>query len=361
MAAPSPLSCPHCGAQLPATDPHFCVECGRPLGESAATQRLEEPPTSPSSAGRPTVRLSNASVPQSVLGGTMRLATTGAIPPGMWFLEQPPGPEDVVAVYAPLRAVVGGWSGQIGAGWRPLTGEPLQGSGRATFAFETSRVWFAAPGAAQGLHLRVQIRAQAEADLGRTRRGFRYRSHYDPPMWIADAWWCEPRSGARHSAPVPRIQLMAPPRIPRVSDFDEEIRSLPAEQAAAQARLGRLPDPCVLLRPRQQRTPAGRGLLLGVERVSLLRRLFAAPAPRFYVQIQTPLVCAWRAWQELRPRIQAEAQGYGLDMESDAVVEWWLDRQGHDSLVLQGWPDQPSYTDVVIAFRRQQIIAVLKP
>lgn len=360
MASPSPLSCPHCGAQLPANDPHFCVECGKPLGEGTLTQRLGQAPVAPSSAGHPTVRLSNATVPQSVLGGTMRLATTGAVPPGMWFREQPPGPEDVVAVYVPLRAVVGGWSGQTRAGWRAVTGATAPDAGLTTFVFESSRVWFAAPGAGQGLHLHVQIRAQAEADQGRTRRGFRYRSHYDPPMWIVDAWWFDPQSGARQTTPAPRIQLMAPPRIPRVSDFDEQIRRLPAEQAAALAKQGHLPDPCVLLHPRQQRTPAGRGLLLGVERVSLLRRLFAAPAPRYYVQLQAPLVCHWRAWQELRPRIQAEAQGYGLDMESDAVVEWWLDRQGHDGVVLQGWPRIRGYADVVIAFRRQQIIAVRK-
>jgi len=354
---PTPLICPHCGAELPPTDPQFCVECGGALGAGAPTLRLEEPPL-PSSAGVPTVRLSNAGVAQSVLGGTMRLATAGAIPPGMWFLEHLPGPEDVVVVYAPLRAVVGGWSGLLGGGWRAVSSGPSEGSGTAGFVFEASRVWFGAAGAAQGLQLRVLIRAEAEADLGRRRRGFRYRSHYDPPMRVADAWWFHPRTGARHEAPVPRIQLMAPPRVPRVSDFDEEIRSLSAQEAAALAKQSRLPDPCVLLHDRQQRTPAGRGLLLGVERVSLLQRLFSAPAPRFYVLVQAPLVCRWRAWQELQPRIQAEAQGYGLDMESDAVVEWWLDRQGHDSVVLQGWRPARGYTDVVVAFRRSQILSV---
>ncbi|HEU4322592.1 MAG TPA: zinc ribbon domain-containing protein [Roseiflexaceae bacterium] len=349
--------CPACAAALPPNNPQFCIECGTPLTAGAPTIRLASEPVA--AVGTPTVRLGNARVPQAVLGGTIRLPTAGAIPPGLWFLEQPPGADDVVAVYAPLRAVVGGWSGLLGGDWQPGEGQPGVEGGRSTFLFEASRTWFPAPDCGGGLLLHITIRAQAEADIGRSRRGFRYRSHYDPPMEVADAWWTDAGGRAWVEAPLPRIQLMAPPRIARVSDYDESIRVLPAAEAMAAAREGRLQDRCHLLSERQERTPAGRGLALGIAGgIPLLRWLFSDQRPAYHVQLTNPLVCGWDEWQALQSTIRAEARGYGLDMDSDAVVEWWLDRKEHDSLVLDGAKQRYSHQRVVIAFRRAQIIRV---
>jgi hypothetical protein len=167
-----PRFCRHCGVTLPPTNPRFCIECGGSIGSGAP-----EPQAAPAP---PTVRLPNAGVAQSVIGGTMRLPTSGAIPPGLWFGEQPPGPDDVVAIYAPLRAIVGGWSGLIGKGWRAGAEPPSATGSRMTFSFEASRDWFPSAGCGQGLRLQVDVLARAEADEGRTRRGFRYRARPGP-------------------------------------------------------------------------------------------------------------------------------------------------------------------------------------
>jgi hypothetical protein len=256
-----------------------------------------------------------------------------------------------------LRAIVGGWSGLLKAGWRPGPEQPHSAdSGMATFAFDTRRLWFASGTCAGGLRLHVHIRALAEADVGRTRRGFHYRSHYDPPMEVVEAWWAD-AAGARVDAPPPRIQIMAPPRIKRVSDYDEQIGAMPPDRAVAWAREGSIPDGCVLLEGSQQRTPAGRGLPLGVaSSAPFLRRLLGQPRVRHFVRARNPLACAWSEWVQLQPRIQAEASGFGLDMDTDAVVEWWLDRAGHDAIVLDGVPGYAIYRRVVIAFRRSQIV-----
>ena len=96
--------------------------------------------------------------------------------------EHPPGRDDVVAIYPPLRAVVGGWSGLVGKGWRAGAEGATADGTRMTFRFETSREWFPAPGCGEDLRLHVNMLAQAEADEGRTRRGFRYRAHHDPRL-----------------------------------------------------------------------------------------------------------------------------------------------------------------------------------
>lgn len=337
--------CPYCHAVLPPTQPRFCIECGGPL-----------------QGGAPAVQLPNARVGQSVLGGTVRLPTSGAIPPGLWLQERRPGPDDVVAVYVPLRAIVGGWSGLLSAGWRLSEQSPdAYASDVEVFRFECRREWFAAPGCAGDLRLCVQISAFAEASEGRTRRGFRYRVAHDPPMEVSAAWWSDPRTDARLALPLPRIQLMAPPRVARVSDYDESIRDLPAPDAAALAREGQVHEVCHLLRPSQQRTPAGRGLLLGVESsaplFTRLVRMFRSH-DQYYVQIERPFVCGRQEWVRMQPRIQAEARELGLDMETDAVVEWWLDRHGHDGAVFDDMADRYGYRRLVVAFRRAQVIKI---
>lgn len=153
---------------------------------------------------------------------------------------------------------------------------------------------------------------------------------------------------------------MAPPRVPRISDYEEPIRAFPALDARACALEGRIHEVCHLLNERQQRTPAGRGLVLGLARSApFFKRLFGAPSEQYYVQVDHPFVCTWPAWVELQPRIHAEAQEFGLAMGTDAVVEWWLDRKGHDCVLFEDVQQQYPYQRVVIAFRRSQIIKIV--
>lgn len=335
-------TCPHCNAEIASAAARFCVECGRELASTGMT-----------------VRLSNARVEQSVIGGTIKLASAGAIPPGMWVLDAPPGASDVVAVYAPLRAVVGGWSGLIDAGWQ-LIGQlpPLRGSTKPRFRFTTTREWFAAKGCGAELRLMVAVEAEAEADEGHTRRGFRYRSEYDPPMQVVESWWVDQR-GARVEQPRPEIQIMAPPRIPRISDVREQFHKLPEPLAVGWAREGQIHEAFHLLQARQQRTPAGRGLPLGsVAGQNMIDRFLRRFERRYYARVLNPLRCTWPAWQELQPAIQQQAQELGLALETDATIEWWLDQQGHDGVLFDGVADRYAYRRVLIAFRRSQIVHV---
>jgi hypothetical protein len=358
-SAHHPHFCRHCGAALPPANPRFCIECGGDVARDA-------PPTTEhdraAEANGPTVRLPNARVAQQVIGGTIRLPTSGAIPPGLWFLDHPPAADDVVAVYAPLRAIVGGWSGLAGAGWRQCE-QPSRASGaRMTFCFETVREWFPAEGCGAGLRLQVQLAAQAEADEGHTRRGFRYRVSHDPPMEIAAAWWLDPASGLRTDRSLPQIQIMAPPRVGRVSDYDEPIVTMPAGDAEAWSGEGKVHGLFRLLNPSQQRTPAGRGLPLA-EVGALWRTLhWLGQGDSLYrVQAFHPLVCRWASWGKLRDRMQTDARGLGLDLGTDLVMEWWLDREGHDCVVLEEAGSHYGHQRVVIAFRRSQIAACERP
>ncbi len=180
-----PLSrfCAFCGADLPPGSLRFCIECGQPV-ESL----LREEDAAPSAATGPTVRLANVRTGQVVVGGTVKLPSSGAVPPGLWFAPELPGPDAIVAIYAPLRAVVGGWSGLIDHGWKKCSQEwAADGTSRALVRFTVERVWFAVPGAAHNMRLQVQIGAMAHAGEGRTRRGFRYRIGADPPMDVVTA------------------------------------------------------------------------------------------------------------------------------------------------------------------------------
>lgn len=347
--------CRHCGALLPAGTPQFCIECGKSLHSRAQTA----PPASvpQSSAGQATVRLANANVEQTVIGGTMRLPTSGAVPPGLWLLESPPGPEDVVAVYAPLRAVVGGWSGLEGKGWQKLgSGVDPHNHSWKQFRFVAKREWFPAPGHGQGLRLKVRIEAESQAELGRERRGFRYREHYDPPMRISEAHWLNDTAPDR---PLPQIQIMAPPRVPRISDLDEQVQLMARIAAEEWDRRSELRDDFLLLNPNQQHTPAGRGLVLArLPRWLGLPRLDTVGAARYRVLIRRPFRCRWRDWSRERRRINDEARELGLDLGTHLAVEWWLDRQGYDSVLLDEARTRYEYDQVVIVFRRQQIVQI---
>jgi hypothetical protein len=312
------------------------------------------------------VQLPNARGEQSVIGGTIKLPTSGAIPPGLWFQDQPPGVDDVIAIYAPLRAVVGGWSGLSGAGWQPSPDGPALAEGtRMIFRFETEREWFPASGYGLGMRLHIRLLAQSDAAEGRTRRGFRYRAHHDAPMEVVAVWWTDPVTRERVERPVPQIQIMAPPRARRISDYDEEIVTMPAADAEAWARQGEIHGRFQLLYDSQQRTPAGRGLPLAeVSAPWLPLRLLGQPAPpaaQYRVQAFRPLIISWKDWRKLQTRIRAEARGLGLDLGTDLVVEWWLDRQGHDCVVFEDAKRQYGHQRVVVAFRRAQIALCLQP
>ncbi|WP_322512874.1 zinc ribbon domain-containing protein [Chloroflexus sp.] len=354
---PSPRFCPQCGALLPPGEPRFCIECGHALG---AAPEVVSP--APSSAGRMTVRLPNARVEQSVIGGTVKLPSSGAIPPGMWVLDEPPSAQAVVALYAPLRAVVGGWSGLSGQGWRRAERQAMAGS-RVAFTFLAERVWFPAPGCGGGLQLHVTIAATAEAQEGRERLGFRYREGDDPPMEVVSAEW---RTGDGETVvqhPIPAIQIMAPPRIPRVSDLPEVIRRVSRGEADRWVDGSTTRGTYQLLGGDvQQRTPAGRGLVLvevaETERRNWLQRLFVLTPSRYRARIERPFTIDWGQLKRQVKAIQREAASLGLDIETDAAVEWWLDRYGYDGVIFTGARQRYQCDQVIVAFRRGQLVQV---
>jgi hypothetical protein len=353
-----PRFCGQCGARLPLNDPRFCIECGR------AVPRLGIVPTAvmettAASAG-PTVQLPNAGSTQSVVGGTVKLPSSGAVPPGLWFKPELPGPDDIVAVYAPLRAVKGGWSGLTSHGWRRVE-RAWSGAGtRDRLLFEVERTWFAADGGAAGHWLRVRIGAESQAEEGRVRLGFRYRIGRNPPMHVLDALWLDTEGRACAELPPPQIQLMAPPRVARVSDFAEEIGRMGARAAHEWALGGAVHGVFRLVDFAQQRTPFGRGLrLLELPpRGGMTAQLGALFETRYRVRIERPLICDAPALEAARGQAQEEASGLGLDMESDAVIEWWLERHGYDGAVLA--PGAHSYGDarMAVVFRRSQVARV---
>ncbi len=130
-----------------------------------------------------------------------------------------------------------------------------------------------------------------------------------------------------------------------------------AADAEAWARQGEVPGRFKLLYESQQRTPAGRGLPLAeVSAPWLPLRLLGQTAqPGAYrLQAFRPLVIKWNDWRKLQTRISAEARGLGLDLGTDLVVEWWLDRQGHDGVVFEDAKRKYGHPRVAIAFRRRR-------
>lgn len=348
-----PRFCAFCGADLPPGEPRFCIECRQPVEQLALSEE-----TVPAATG-PTVRLANARTEQAVIGGTVKLPSSGAVPPGLWFASELPSPDDVVAVYAPLRAIVGGWSGLIEHGWKKCGQEwAADGTSRTLVRFLVERAWFAAPGAARTMRLMVQIGAVAHADEGRTRRGFRYRIGADPPMDVAAAWWIE-GNAPRFDLPVPQIQIMAPPRVVRVSDVRETVRRMNAREAETWARQGEVHGLFRMPNSAQQRTPVGRGIpLLEVSPLGAWLRLGGAVGRLYRVQLFRPLVCDAVAWKRLRQRIVQEAMDLGLDMNTDAIIEWWLDREGYDGALFERNAHRYGGGRAVIAFRRSQIALI---
>jgi hypothetical protein len=352
-----PRFCGQCGARLPLDDPRFCIECGRPLAGGPPAE-LEESPEHESPGV--TVRLPNAGGAQAVVGGTVKLPSSGAVPPGLWFSPEPPGAEDVVAVYAPLRAVKGGWSGLTSHGWRRVE-RAWSGQGtRDRLLFEVEREWFASGDAALGLRLLVRIGAESHAEEGRGRLGFRYRIGRNPPMRVLEARWRDAEGREWLDLALPQIQLMAPPRVGRVSDFAEDIGRMGARAAHEWALGGAVHGVYRLVDFAQQRTPLGRGLrLLELPaRAGVTAQLGALFETRYRVRILNPLRCDALALEAARGRAQEEASGLGLDMESDAVTEWWLERHGYDGAVLAPGAHAHGDARMVIAFRRAQVARI---
>ncbi len=359
----APRFCGHCGAALPSNNPRFCIECGKPITyhEPVDQTPLDEPASSGTyEATGITVHLPNARGAQSVVGGTVKLPTAGAAPPGLWFLEELPGLDDTIAIYAPLRAIVGGWSATTSDGWHKRSQAWAQdGTSRSLVRFEVEREWFAAPGAAKNNRLRVRIGAASYADEGRTRRGFRYRIAADPPMEVLEACWIDGNRRAHRDIPVPQIQIMAPPRIRRISDYDEPIQLMHVREAEIWAAEGVVRGVYRLPNAIQQRTLVGRGIpLLEVPGGALFSRLTGTLYQLHRVRMMNPLICKPGAWQMLLTRITTEARGLGLDMEADSMIEWWLDRQGYDAAIFERGAHSYGGGRAVIAFRRSQIVAI---
>ncbi len=351
-----PHVCTVCGADLPPGNPRFCIECGQPVAQPIAGGEMVD---QPSAATGPTVRLANARTEQTVIGGTVKLPSSGAVPPGLWLAPDLPTAEDIVAIYAPLRAIVGGWSGLIEHGWKKYSQErSADGTGRTLVRFMVDRIWFAAPGAVQQIRLVVRIGAVAHADKGRTRRGFRYRIGANPPMEVLDAWWIEGDT-LRSGIPVPQIQIMAPPRIKRVSDFPETVHRMNIREAETWARQGEVHGLFHMPNSTQQRTQVGRGIpLIEVSLLGAWLRLGRMTERLYRVQMFRPLICDAASWKRLRQRIMQEAADLGLDMNTDAIIEWWLDREGYDGAVFEHNAHPYGGRRAVIAFRRSQIALI---
>ncbi len=358
---PPPKFCPQCGAALPPGEARFCIECGHPVRGRAPA----EDEARPEPALGATVRLANATVPQQAIGGTVKLPVSGAVPPGLWVRDEPPGPEDVVAIYPPLRPVRDGWSGLVGRGWRPAGSEAV--GTRMIFHFTAAVEWFPADGCGAGMRLAVEVAASSRAWEGKERRGFRFGLRRDGPMRVVSASW---RDGAGRPAPgrpLPQIQIMAPPRVPRVADLDDAPALLDAREAALWAEGSQAPGAYRLHREQlmQEHTPVGRGITLiplrdgGKGGRLWWGRLLPSAAPaRYRARVERPFICALADWPAQLRAIGAEAKGLGLDLEPALAAEWWLDRNGHDGVIFTGAKARYGAERALIVFRRGQLAQI---
>jgi hypothetical protein len=353
--------CPQCGAALPPGEPRFCVECGEPTTWHSAEGEEPAAPQARASTG-PTVRLANANVEQEVIGGTVRLPAAGAVPPGLWDRDEPPGPRDVVAIYPPLRAVSRGWSGQVGRGWK-AAGSAAEGE-VTVFLFRAGIEWFPAEGCGGGLRLLVEVEASSHTSVeGRERRGFRFGLRKDGPMRVVSAAWQSADGAALPKQPLPEIQIMAPPRVPRLRDLDEEPALLDAREAAAWAQ-GSLAGGAYRLRLpylQQEHLPVGRGVSLvplaeaDAEGRPWWRRFLGGTPQRYRVRMERPLVCPLAEWPGRLGRIREEARSLGLDLDPALAAEWWLDRHGYDGAIFTGARARYGAERVAIVFRYRQL------
>ncbi|PDV98532.1 zinc ribbon domain-containing protein [Candidatus Chloroploca asiatica] len=355
--------CPNCGTELPPGEVRFCIACGKAI--AGAPPPPPPPPDPTPASGVPTVRLANAGVEQQVIGGTVKLPMSGAVPPGLWVLDEPPGALDVVAIYPPLRPVRDGWSGLVGRGWRAAGSEP---KGQAmVFHFRAEVPWFPAEGCGRGLRLITEVAASSRTYDGRSRRGFRFGLHRDGPMQVIKAAWQDEHGQPVADRPIPQIQLMAPPRVPRVSDYQEEAALLVAREATLWVEGSQALGAYRLMRETlvQEHTPVGRGItLIGLregregESPWWARLLPGITATRYRVRIMNPFRCEWRQWKAQLRTITREAASLGLNLEPALAAEWWLDRNGYDGVIFTQAQDRYQVNQVVIAFRRAQLAQI---
>jgi hypothetical protein len=358
-----PRFCTDCGTALPADPARFCIECGAAI-RGVPTPVEDEPPDT-----APSFQLPNARAPQQVIGGTVKLPASGAVPPGLWVLDQPPGPDDVVAIYPPLRPVRGGWSGLVGRGWH-ATGNEARGS-RTIFHFRAEVPWFPAPGCGGGLQLRTEVTASSRAWEGRERRGFRFGVSRDGPMVILHARWHDADGRPLEDRPLPQIQIMAPPRVARISDFDEEVGELDAREAALWVGESQAPGAYRLVRNHvsgqlvQEHTPVGRGITLTPLRAGREgplpwwgRLLPGIPPIRYRARVLQPFSCSLAEWETRLELIGNEARALGLDLDPALAAEWWLDRNGHDGVIFSAAQARYQVERVLIVFRRAQLMRI---
>jgi hypothetical protein len=354
-----PRFCPNCGAALPADPARFCIECGTAIRGAPAIIEDEPPDSAPS------FQLPNARAPQQVIGGTVKLPDSGAVPPGLWVRDQPPGPADVVAIYPPLRPVRGGWSGLVGRGWRAAGSEDRRE--RTIFHFRAEVPWFPAPGCGGGLSLITEVAASSQTWDGRGRRGFRFGVSRDGPMGIVRALWQDAEGRALEDRPLPQIQIMAPPRVARVSDLEETPGLLDAREAALWAGDSQAAGAYRLLRDEviQEHTPVGRGITLIPLRggregpLPWWGRLLPGVQPaRYRARVLRPFSCTMDEWPAHLEAIGAEARALGLDLDPALAAEWWLDRHGHDGVIFSAARARYQAERVLIVFRRAQLTRI---
>lgn len=152
---------------------------------------------------------------------------------------------------------------------------------------------------------------------------------------------------------------MAPPRIPRVSDYAEMVGRMNAREAETWVRQGEVQGLFRMPNSAQQRTPVGRGIpLLEVSALGALLRFGGAVGRLCRVQMFRPLVCDAATWKRIKQRIVHEAASLGLDMNTDAMIEWWLDREGYDGALFERNAHPYGGGRAAIAFRRNQIALI---
>lgn len=351
--------CPDCGVAVNSDQARFCIACGAPLRRATTAGEGQSDPT-------PTVQLPNARIAQQVIGGTVKLPALGAVPPGFWAFDHAPGPEDVVAIYPPLRPVRDGWSGLVGRGWIAL-GSDMH-AGRKRFHFRTEVPWFPAPGCGGGLRLIVEVSASAQAMEGRERRGFRFGVGRNGPMGVVSAHWLDAAGQHLADQPLPQIQIMAPPRVPRVSDFAEQPIELSAREAMVWVGESQAVGAYHLLRDQQlvqEHTPVGRGITLIPLREGRegprpwWGRVIAGVLPhRYRARVLRPFRCTLAEWEAQLRQITSEARTLGLDLEPALAAEWWLDRYGYDGVLFSAAQQRYQVERVVIVFRRAQLARI---
>jgi hypothetical protein len=156
---------------------------------------------------------------------------------------------------------------------------------------------------------------------------------------------------------------MAPPRVPRLRDLDEQPALLDAREAVAWAAGSAVAGAYRLRHPylQQEHTPAGRGVTLlplaeGDEGGRpWWRRLLGGVPERYRVRAERPFTCALADWPGALGRMREEARGLGLDLEPAQAAEWWLDRRGHDCVVFTAARARYGVERAVIVFRYRQL------